>query len=153
MWPWWLYFRHCIGYVYMALLFWNKLNLSLMHFQTFELLMGSALSFFPQSQTSPIHAFFIKCSIKQMNLTQKSKHILARTVIFLNQFLCFLYKPAAQRYYFWKHFVMEGFTWVLFSIIIIILVINNHDLWSRLRRHFYLETRNTSLTWYLSQQM
>lgn len=63
-----------------------------------------------------------------MNSTQKSKHILDRTVIFFNQFLCFLYKPAAQRYYFWKHFVMEDFTRVLFSVIVIIPVINNNDL-------------------------
>lgn len=69
----------------------------------------------------------MKFPIKQMNSTQKSKHILDRTVIFFNQFLCFLHKPAAQRYYFGKRFVMGDFTWVLFSIIIIILVINNSD--------------------------
>lgn len=59
--------------------------------------------------------------------------------------VCNLHKPAAQRYYFWTHFVMEDFTWVLFSIIIIILVINNNDLYSSLRWHCYFKTRDIKL--------
>lgn len=113
--------------------------------QTFGLSMNySKLSpvLIPQSQTSPAHTFLMKLSIKQTNSSQESKHILGRTLLFLYPFLCFLYKPLAQRYYFWKHFVMEDFTWVPFSIIIIILVINNNDLYSSLRRHCYLETTN-----------
>lgn len=79
------------------------------------------------------HTHLTKFSIKQMNSTWKNKHILDRPVIFLNQFL-FPIEASSPKYYFWKHFAMEDSTWVLFPTITIILV-NNNDLQSSVRRH------------------
>lgn len=154
-WLWFFHFRHWIHYVYMTLFFHFKPDLSPTYVQTFGLwctILALLTALIPQAQTPPTRIFLMRLSIKQMNSTQKSKHILYRTVVFLNQFLCFLHKPEAQRYYLWKHFVMEDFTWVLFSIIVIILVINNNDLQKSVRSHHSLESRTPSLIWYWNQQ-
>lgn len=132
-----------------TLFYQNKPELSSKCFQTFRLSMKYFMSL--HVLISRIlylsHRHFPYEIFNQTNEfnPEEQTHFGLKLSFLISLCVCNLHKPAAQRYYFWTHFVMEDFTWVLFSIIIIILVINNNDLYSSLRWHCYFKTRDIKL--------